>query len=108
LAFDRFFYVKRYKTNSCIFYFFGTPSAKANPFTFHLEVVPMKKVLSTIVAALVALSFSAVVFAKPAAVAAVAAPAAEKKEEAKPAKKPKKHKKEAKPADAPAEAPKAK
>ena len=65
--------------------------------TFPLEVVQMKKVLSTIVAALVAISFSAVVFAadamKPAAAPAAApmaekaAPAADAKKEAKPAKK---------------------
>jgi Spy/CpxP family protein refolding chaperone len=49
----------------------------------------MKKVLSSIVAAIVALSFSAVVFAAdatPAAPAAEAKPAVEKKEVKKPAK----------------------
>src|ERR1035437_9079784 len=78
---------------------FGTQSAEIKSNTFPLEVVQMKKVLSTIVAALVAVSFSAVVFAadaaKPAAPAAgadVAAPADAKKE-AKPAKKAKKVKK---------------
>jgi Spy/CpxP family protein refolding chaperone len=83
-----------------------------------LEVLPMKKVLSTIVAAFVALSFTAVVFAADvAAPAAPAAPAAvEKKECAKPCncKKTKKHHKhkkvkEAAPAaEAPATAPAAK
>ncbi len=72
----------------------------------------MKKVLSTIVAALVAMSFSAVVFAAdmPAGHPAVAAPAAdakpavEKKEvkKAKKAKKAAKAKKEAAPAAVPA------
>ncbi|MDD2737026.1 MAG: hypothetical protein PHF56_24085 [Desulfuromonadaceae bacterium] len=60
----------------------------------------MKKVLSTIVAALVAMSFSAVVFAADATPAAApttdAKPAVEKKE-AKPAKKAKKSKKAKKP-----------
>jgi mannitol-specific phosphotransferase system IIBC component len=73
----------------------------------------MKKVLSTIVAAIVALSFSAVVFAADAAPAAApaadAAPAAEKKEvkkvkKAKKAKKAKAEKKEAAPAEAAAPA----
>jgi hypothetical protein len=69
----------------------------------YLEVLPMKKVLSTIVAALVALSFSAVVFAADAAPAvapaADAKPAVEKKEvkKVKKTKKTKKVKKEAAP-----------
>jgi len=47
---------------------FGTVYAYTlNRFANYLEVIPMKKVLSTIVAALVALSFSAVVFASEAA-----------------------------------------
>jgi ribosomal protein L12E/L44/L45/RPP1/RPP2 len=53
----------------------------------------MKKILSTLIAALVALSFSAVVFAADAVVPASAAPAAVEKKEAKPAKKTKKTKK---------------
>lgn len=78
----------------------------------------MQKVLSTIVAALVAVSFSAIVFAAdaPTPAGAPAAPAAGemKKEEAKPVKKHKKHKKakkakkEMKKEEAPAEAPAAK
>jgi hypothetical protein len=46
----------------------------------YLEVLPMKKILSTLVAAIVALSFSAVVFAADATPAAGAKPAVEKKE----------------------------
>ena len=53
----------------------------------------MKKILSMLVAALVALSFSAVVFAADAAVPVSAAPAAVEKKEAKPVKKTKKTKK---------------
>jgi hypothetical protein len=103
----------------------GTTSALTKSNTFPLEVVQMKKVLSTIVAALVAVSFSAVVFASdakkaaapaaaPAAAGDAAAPAADAKKEAKPAKKAKKAKKPAAkkdaaaPAAAPVEAPKAK
>jgi predicted TIM-barrel fold metal-dependent hydrolase len=76
-----------------------------------MEDSQMKKVLSTIVAAIVALSFSAVVFAAdmpaghPATAGAeAAAPAAEKKEvkKAKKAKKAKKVKKEEKKEEAPA------
>src|ERR1700676_5291317 len=75
------------KPKVAITWYFGTPPAATKSNTFLLEVVQMKKVLSTIVAALVAVSFSAVVFAAdaakpaaaPAAGADVAAPAAEKK-----------------------------
>lgn len=68
-------------------------------FQIYTEALPMKKVISSIVAALVALSFSAMVFAAdapaPAPAADAAAPAVEKKEvkKVKKAKKAKKVKK---------------
>jgi nitrate reductase cytochrome c-type subunit len=72
---------------------FGTVYAlETVQITNFLEVVKMKKVISTIVAAIVALSFSAVVFAADATAPAAdtTAPAAEVKKPAKKAKKAKK------------------
>lgn len=90
----------------CVNLIVGMTSAILNSDSLnYLEVLPMKKVLSTIVAALVALSFSAVVFA--ADVAPVAAPAADakpavEKKEVKKVKKAKKAKKAVKKEAAPA------